>query len=294
MTIGITSDLLFNPLVLGNFAAGGSIGTAPNTVDANVCIQIAQTTAGQTLTLPAPTLNAVVRQTIIQNTGTAAFTILGALLNPGASLVALWNGGGGAGAYSGVASSAAGGVGGANRAYGSGTATTAGQATITVVAAVKLIAKGSGIFRFALKLSYASATAADVVTLTTKVFTDAVAGTPLTLTNAGAIGFGANGVAQPGNVAVNNNGAFTANAGAGITLTGASAGFTYDTQVQTIGTAAAGAELTITGYTGVAAPASPEVPFTLGTTCLVTFSLTNSVAARATGNITVELEEIAA
>ena len=184
------------------------------------------------------------------------------------------------------------GVSGTNRAYGSGTATTAGQATITTVAAVKLIAKGSGIFKFNAKISWASLTAADVGTLTTKVFTDAVAGTPLTLGNAGAIGFGSNGVAQPGNVAVNNNGAFTANAGAGITLAGASAGFTYDTTVITEGTAAVGAELSIDGITGTAAPAAAESPFPLGTTCCVTFSLTNSAAARATGNIVLSLLEL--
>jgi hypothetical protein len=292
MTIGITSDLLFQPLVLANFAGGGSIGSAAATVDANVCIQIPQTTAGQTLTVPAPTLNTVVRQTIIQNTGTASFTVFGSLVLPGASIIALWNGGGVGGAYSGVASSAPGGAAGANRAYGSGTATTAGQATITVVAAAKLIAKSTGIFRFNAKISYSAAAATDVATLTTKVFTDAVAGTPLTLGNNGSIGFGSNGVAQPGNVAVNNNGAFTANAGAGITISGASAGFTYDTQVQTIGTAAVGAELTAEGITGLVAPASPETPFALGTTCLVTFSLTNSNAARATANITVELIEL--
>lgn len=180
-----------------------------------------------------------------------------------------------------------------NRAYGSGTATTAGQATITVIAAAKLIAKSSGIFKFNFKISWSALTAADVGTITVKVFTDAAAGTPLTLGNNGSIGFGSSGVAQPGNVAVNNNGVFTANAGAGITIAGASAGFTYDTTAITEGTAAAGAFMHCDGITGTAAPTSAnESPFAVGTTCLVTISLTNSVAARATANITGSLIEL--
>ena len=184
------------------------------------------------------------------------------------------------------------GVSGSNRAYGSGGATTAGQATITVVAAAKLIAKGSGIFKYDVNLSWAALAAADVGTLTVKVFTDAVAGTPLTLGNVGAIGFGSNGVAQPGNVAVNNNGAFTANAGAGITITGANAGYTIDTKAVTQGTAAVGAVLESDNIFGVTAPGTPEAPFPVGQTALVTVSLTNSVAARATGNIQINLYEM--
>jgi hypothetical protein len=184
------------------------------------------------------------------------------------------------------------GVSGSNRAYGSGTATTAGQATITVIVAAKLIAKSSGIFKFNCKIAWSALAAVDVGTITTKVFTDAVAGTPLTLGNAGAIGFGAAGVAQPGNVTVANNGVFTANAGAGITIAGANAGFTYDTTAITQGTAAVGTLFTVDFMTGNLAPAAAETPFATGTTCLVTVSLTNSVAARATANITSSLYEL--
>jgi hypothetical protein len=181
---------------------------------------------------------------------------------------------------------------GSNRAYGSGTATTAGQATITVIVAAKLIAKSTGIFKFNCKISWSALTAADVGTITTKVFTDAAAGTPLTLGNNGSIGFGSSGTAQPGSVAVANNGVFTANAGAGITIAGANAGFTYDTTAITEGTAAVGALLMVDLVTGNAAPAAAETPFAIGTTCLVTVSLTNSVAARATANITASLIEL--
>lgn len=185
------------------------------------------------------------------------------------------------------------GVAGANRAYGEGGATTAGQATITVIAAMKLIAKGSGLFKAWCNLSWAALAAADVGTMTIKVFTDNVAGTPLTLGNAGSVGFGSNGVAQPGNVAVNNNGTFTANAGAGITITGASAGYTEDTKAITEGTAAVGAILSWENIVGLAAPSNAgETPIPVGKTCLVTISLTNSVAARATGNISLGMYEL--
>lgn len=179
-----------------------------------------------------------------------------------------------------------------NRAYGAGGATTAAAATITAIAACKLIAKTSGIFKAWCNFSYAGATAADVITLTVKVFTDAVAGTPLTLVGAASIGFGSNGVAQPGNVAVNNNGAFAANVGAGITLTGANAGYTADTKTFTQGTGAAGAIIEWDNIIGSLAPAATESPFALGTTCCFTVSVTNSVAARATGNIDIGMFEM--
>lgn len=180
-----------------------------------------------------------------------------------------------------------------NRAEGSGAATTAGQATITVIAAVKLIAKTSGVFQAWCNFSYAAATAADVVTVTMKTLTDAVPGTPLTLGAAGSIGFGSNGVAQPGNVAVNNNGPFTANNATGITIAGASAPVTVDTKVETIGTAAVGAFCTWQNNVGVAlAVAGNENPFAIGTTALVTMSITNSAAARATGNICIGMFEL--
>lgn len=184
------------------------------------------------------------------------------------------------------------GNGNSNRAEGSGTATTAGQATITVVAAMKLIAKSSGIFKAGFSLSWALA-AADVATMTVKVFTDAVAGTPLTLANAGSIGFGSSGVAQPGNIAVATNGAFTANAGAGIVPAGASAGFTTHTTSFTQGTGATGALFDWDGVVGLALPtALAENPIAIGTSCLITLSLTNSVAARATGNISCHMFEL--
>jgi hypothetical protein len=185
------------------------------------------------------------------------------------------------------------GVGISNRAYGQGGATTAGQATITVIAAMKLIAKSSGLFKAWCNLVWSGLTAADVGTMTVKVFTDNVPGTPLTLANVGSIGFGSNGVAQPGNVAVNNNGPFTSNAGAGIVPAGTNAGYTDDTKAITQGTAAAGAIFSWENIVGLAAPvAGSESKIPIGQTCLVTISLTNSVAARATGNISLGMFEL--
>jgi hypothetical protein len=79
-------------LALGNFAAGGSIGTAPNTVDVYPAINIAQTTAAQTLTLPSPTLATAGTYVFINNTGSASFTMLGATVAATQSLIAMWNG----------------------------------------------------------------------------------------------------------------------------------------------------------------------------------------------------------
>lgn len=63
---------------LGNFPAGGVIGTAPNTVDIASSFQITQTTAGQTLSLPVPSVpdNGVLVDII--NNGTASFIMHGA------------------------------------------------------------------------------------------------------------------------------------------------------------------------------------------------------------------------
>jgi hypothetical protein len=79
---------------LANFAAGGSIGTAPNTVDIASSIFIAQTTAAQTLTIPNPTVVAAGRSLNIVNTGSAAFLLgtVATTIQPGTSLPLVWNG----------------------------------------------------------------------------------------------------------------------------------------------------------------------------------------------------------
>ncbi len=74
----------------GNFAAGGALGTAAATVDNANTFFVAQTTAGQTLSLPNPTNINVVRVVYVVNTGNQSFTIFGAALAAGNTAAAVW------------------------------------------------------------------------------------------------------------------------------------------------------------------------------------------------------------
>ncbi len=79
-------------LALSNFAGGGSIGTAATTVDIYTSISVAQTTAGQTLTLPTPTTNTTYgRLLYISNIGTTSFTLLGSAVSVGQSATVIWS-----------------------------------------------------------------------------------------------------------------------------------------------------------------------------------------------------------
>lgn len=77
---------------LGNFATGGSVGTAALTVDISLVLNISQTTASQTLTLPSPTDATHAKVLYAYNAGSASFTLLGASVAAGAAKGALWNG----------------------------------------------------------------------------------------------------------------------------------------------------------------------------------------------------------
>ena len=156
--------------------------------------------------------------------------------------------------------------------------------------AMKLIAKGSGMFVGGWSL-VVSATSGDVVTAQTRVYTDAVAGTALTLGNVTQIGMGSNGVIQPGNVAVTNNGVYGETAGGGITLTGATTGYIADDRAVWAGGAMA---LSWTGVFGKGQilPPSTENAVPIGQTCLLTVSLANTVAARGQGSIAAWMVEL--
>jgi parallel beta-helix repeat protein len=79
-------------LALGNFTASGAIGAATATVDIYTSISVMQTTAGQTLTLPAPTANTIYGRILyLSNIGTASLTVNGATLNPGATGTFIWS-----------------------------------------------------------------------------------------------------------------------------------------------------------------------------------------------------------
>jgi hypothetical protein len=76
---------------LGNFATGGSIGTAATTVDIYTYISVAQTTAGQTITIPAPTAATTYGKLLyVSNVGTASFTMLGTTISTGTTATLVW------------------------------------------------------------------------------------------------------------------------------------------------------------------------------------------------------------
>lgn len=72
--------------------AGGPIGPATTTVDEFEAFLVDQTTAGQTLTLPAPTNTDATRRAYVENVGSVSFNLYGQSLQPGAWLELLWNG----------------------------------------------------------------------------------------------------------------------------------------------------------------------------------------------------------
>jgi hypothetical protein len=82
--------LLNSTLSFGDFAAGGAIGTAPNTVDIANTFFVAQTTGGQTLSLPNPTNINLVRVVYVVNTGNQSFTIFGSAVAAGKTAAAVW------------------------------------------------------------------------------------------------------------------------------------------------------------------------------------------------------------
>lgn len=77
---------------LADFPAGGSIGSAATTVDAYQQFRIAQTTAGQIMSLPAPTLAADGYIVSVVNTGSASFIISGQAIAAGSAAIFHWNG----------------------------------------------------------------------------------------------------------------------------------------------------------------------------------------------------------
>jgi hypothetical protein len=78
-------------LLLGDIPGGGSIGTAATTVDLYSSVDIAQTTAAQTMTLPNPTNTDSGKELSVSNTGSTAFTITASIAS-GASARFKWTG----------------------------------------------------------------------------------------------------------------------------------------------------------------------------------------------------------
>lgn len=69
-------------LSLGNFASGGSLGSAASTVDVYPVIAVAQTTDAKVLTLATPS-NGLARFVTVCGTGSAGFYMYGRFIRPG-------------------------------------------------------------------------------------------------------------------------------------------------------------------------------------------------------------------
>ncbi|MBW3538623.1 hypothetical protein KY386_04000, partial [Candidatus Parcubacteria bacterium] len=82
----------FGTLAITDLPLGGDIGTATATVDIYTAFNLNQTTAGQTVTIPAPTVTTAGRVIYLANVGTANFTLLGSTVSTGTTATMLWNG----------------------------------------------------------------------------------------------------------------------------------------------------------------------------------------------------------
>lgn len=91
-TLHNNGSTIYGALTVANLAAGGTIGTAATTVDIKTTLNINQTTANQTLTLPAPTDTTAGRIIYINSVGTVGFTMMGERIEAGHSRQAMWNG----------------------------------------------------------------------------------------------------------------------------------------------------------------------------------------------------------
>lgn len=172
----------------------------------------------------------------------------------------------------------------ANRTEGYGSPT----AVVTSgnnIGAMKLVAKTSGMFACGWNFVY-NALNTDLIECQTSVFVDNVAGVPITLNNATAVGYGTDGLAEPGNVAVTDNNVYLATAAAGITLNNANAGFLLDRKPLTMGAApATGAVYSWSGTVGRNLQSiGNERPVPIGKTCCITFLMTDNHGAQTTNS----------
>jgi len=95
-TLTVGGATVNNTYAIGNLNYSGSgntgsIGSAASTVDIYTNFTIAQTTAGQTLTIPAPTTTTSGRIIYVTNIGSAGYTMAGAIVSPGVTMQFVWN-----------------------------------------------------------------------------------------------------------------------------------------------------------------------------------------------------------
>lgn len=88
----ITSSIREAVNAIADLPAGGSIGSAATTVDIRSAFTINQTTAGQTITLPNPTVTTGGLRVIVMNIGTEAFLFYGQNTAIGDGAQVMWNG----------------------------------------------------------------------------------------------------------------------------------------------------------------------------------------------------------
>src|SRR5690606_29865049 len=79
-------------MAISDLPTGGDIGTAAATVDVATTFDVAQTTAGQTLTLPDPTDSSSGRIAFVNNVGTVSYTMYDSVIAVGKSNTFIWNG----------------------------------------------------------------------------------------------------------------------------------------------------------------------------------------------------------
>jgi hypothetical protein len=73
--LSVQGSTLYVGVTIGNLASNGPIGTAAATVDINTTVNMNQTTAGRTFTIPAPAITTAGRILYINNNGTVGFSI---------------------------------------------------------------------------------------------------------------------------------------------------------------------------------------------------------------------------
>ncbi len=88
----VNDSLQLSTIPFGDFAAGGSIGAASDTVDIASSFEISQSTTGQVLSLDAPTSPASGREARIANVGTVPFVMFGVTVAPMQRVIFSWHG----------------------------------------------------------------------------------------------------------------------------------------------------------------------------------------------------------
>jgi hypothetical protein len=90
--VGSSASTEFENNIYGDYPTGGTTTAYTTLSQYTNFIQIAQTTTGQTLTLPSPTNTSLSRLVYVDNTGTANFTMHGISVLAGETAAYKWNG----------------------------------------------------------------------------------------------------------------------------------------------------------------------------------------------------------